>query len=55
MSMSLGENSGSEIPKAEINVTPLADNFADGAYRLQLGRVMLKRALADALEPPGAS
>ena len=25
MSMSLGENSGSEIPKAEINVTPLAD------------------------------
>src|SRR5690348_17942740 len=25
MSMSLGENSGSEIPKAEINVTPLGD------------------------------
>jgi biopolymer transport protein ExbD len=25
MAMSLGENSGSEIPKAEINVTPLAD------------------------------
>jgi len=25
MSMSVGENSGSEIPKAEINVTPLAD------------------------------
>lgn len=29
-------------------VAPLEDSFADAGYRLQLGRVMLKRALADA-------
>ncbi len=39
------------VDAAFTNVTPLEDNFADGAYRLQLGRVMLKRALVDALEP----
>lgn len=31
-------------------VAPLEDSFADAAYRLQLGRVMLKRALADAMD-----
>jgi carbon-monoxide dehydrogenase medium subunit len=31
------------------DVTPLADRFADAEYRLQLGRTMLRRALADAL------
>ncbi|MGO4328155.1 xanthine dehydrogenase family protein subunit M [Cupriavidus sp. 2TAF22] len=34
-------------------VTPLTDSFADAAYRLQLGKVMLKRALADAMEITG--
>ncbi len=31
------------------DVTPLADRFADAEYRLQLGRTMLRRALADAI------
>jgi carbon-monoxide dehydrogenase medium subunit len=31
------------------DVTPLADRFADAEYRLQLGRTLLRRALADAL------
>jgi carbon-monoxide dehydrogenase medium subunit len=41
------------VEAAFANVTPLEDNFADGAYRLQLGRVMLKRALGDALAAAG--
>ncbi|MNT34521.1 hypothetical protein D3C72_1705080 [compost metagenome] len=41
------------VDAAFADVTPLEDNFADGAYRLQLGRVMLKRALLEALEPRG--
>lgn len=32
-------------------IQPLEDSFADGAYRLQLARTMLKRALADAVHP----
>lgn len=32
-------------------VTPLEDSFADAAYRLQLARTMLRRALADAAGP----
>ncbi|MDB5860834.1 MAG: Carbon monoxide dehydrogenase, medium subunit [Ramlibacter sp.] len=32
-------------------VVPLEDRFADASYRLQLGRTMLRRALADALSP----
>ncbi|MBF6987562.1 MULTISPECIES: FAD binding domain-containing protein [Cupriavidus] len=43
------------VEAAFANVPPLEDNFADGAYRLQLGRVMLKRALADALKAPGTT
>ena len=43
------------VEAAFANVPPLEDNFADGAYRLQLGRVMLKRALADALKGPGTT
>lgn len=43
------------VEAAFANVPPLEDNFADGAYRLQLGRVMLKRALADALTLPGTT
>ncbi|KAF7961311.1 carbon monoxide dehydrogenase [Cupriavidus sp. UYMU48A] len=35
------------------DVSPLEDNFADGEYRLQLGKVMLKRALLDVLEQRG--
>jgi aerobic carbon-monoxide dehydrogenase medium subunit len=35
------------------NVEALDDNFADAAYRLQLGRTMLKRALGDAFAAPG--
>ena len=31
------------------DATPLGDRFADPEYRLQLGRTMLRRALADAL------
>ena len=31
------------------DVSPLEDRFADAAYRLQLARTMLRRALADAL------
>jgi carbon-monoxide dehydrogenase medium subunit len=30
-------------------VVPLEDRFADAEYRLQLGRTMLRRALADAV------
>ncbi|KWR91736.1 FAD binding domain-containing protein [Cupriavidus sp. IDO] len=41
------------VDAAFAEVSPLEDNFADGEYRLQLGRVMLKRALLDALEPLG--
>lgn len=41
------------VDAAFAGVTPLEDNFADGTYRLQLGRVMLKRALREALEPRG--
>jgi carbon-monoxide dehydrogenase medium subunit len=29
------------------DVKPLEDIFADGAYRIHLGKVMLKRALED--------
>ncbi len=29
------------------HVKPLEDNFADGAYRIHLGKVMLRRALED--------
>lgn len=41
------------VDAAFADVAPLEDNFADGAYRLQLGRIMLKRALLEALEPRG--
>jgi aerobic carbon-monoxide dehydrogenase medium subunit len=32
-------------------VTPVEDRFADAVYRLQVGRTMLRRALADAVAP----
>ncbi|QUN32511.1 xanthine dehydrogenase family protein subunit M (plasmid) [Cupriavidus sp. KK10] len=41
------------VEAALAGVSPLEDNFADGEYRLQLGRVMLKRALLDVLEQRG--
>ncbi|MDQ0141164.1 FAD binding domain-containing protein [Cupriavidus necator] len=41
------------VETAFTGVNALEDNFADGAYRLQLGRVMLKRALLDALGTQG--
>ncbi|WP_233889760.1 FAD binding domain-containing protein [Paraburkholderia flagellata] len=34
---------------AFVDVTPLEDGFADGAYRKQLAKVMLRRALTDAV------
>jgi carbon-monoxide dehydrogenase medium subunit len=37
------------VEAAFADVTPLEDNFADGTYRLHLGKVMLKRALEDAM------
>jgi aerobic carbon-monoxide dehydrogenase medium subunit len=37
------------VETAFADVTPLEDGFADGAYRLQLAKVMLSRALADAV------
>ncbi|QBR01368.1 FAD binding domain-containing protein [Paraburkholderia pallida] len=36
------------VEAAFADVTPLEDGFADGAYRTQLAKVMLGRALADA-------
>ncbi len=38
------------VDAAFADVTPLEDHFADGAYRVQLGKVMLRRALEDALQ-----
>jgi len=37
------------VESAFAEVQPLEDNFADAAYRIQLGKVMLKRALQDAM------
>jgi len=48
--------SGSQAEIAQIvdtafaDVSPLEDHFADGAYRIQLGKVMLKRALEAAMD-----
>jgi len=36
------------VEQAFEDVVPLEDRFADAEYRLQLGRTMLRRALADA-------
>ncbi|MGF6904054.1 FAD binding domain-containing protein [Paraburkholderia sp. GAS348] len=43
------EEIGRLVETAFADVTPLEDGFADGVYRLQLARVMLSRALADAV------
>ena len=40
------------VEAAFADVRPLEDGFADGAYRMQLARVMLGRALADAVREP---
>lgn len=40
------------VDAAFTDVQPLEDNFADGAYRIQLAKVMLKRALEDAVRSP---
>jgi len=40
------------VEAAFADVKPLEDAFADGAYRMQLARVMLSRALADAVSAP---
>ncbi len=37
------------VDVAFADVKPLEDNFADSAYRIHLGKVMLKRALIDAV------
>jgi len=37
------------VGQAFEDVVPLEDRFADAEYRLQLGRTMLRRALADAV------
>lgn len=36
---------------AFVGVVPLEDNFADADYRKQLGRTLLRRALADVISP----
>lgn len=43
------EEIGRLVETAFVDVTPLEDNFASGDYRIQLGKVMLKRALEDAV------
>ena len=39
------------IDLAFMGASPLEDRFADAEYRTQLGRTMLRRALADVIEP----
>jgi aerobic carbon-monoxide dehydrogenase medium subunit len=36
------------VERAFEGAVPLEDRFADAEYRLQIGRMMLRRALADA-------
>jgi aerobic carbon-monoxide dehydrogenase medium subunit len=43
------EEIGRLAERAFVGVTPLEDAFADGAYRVQLAKVMLRRALAEAV------
>jgi carbon-monoxide dehydrogenase medium subunit len=40
------------VETAFAGVTPLEDGFADGTYRIQLAKVMLSRALTDAVREP---
>jgi carbon-monoxide dehydrogenase medium subunit len=40
------------VEAAFADVRPLEDGFADGTYRMQLARVMLSRALGDAVRAP---